>query len=274
MIDCGSLEFAQARLQARHGQRATEADWQRLEVTREFGALLDVARHTPLQPWLVGLTRDSRSHQIEAVLRGHGRALVTELAGWMPARWQAAVAWCAVLPDLPLLQHLARGGAAPPWLGDDAAWRPLAGVAPGAAGEAAERTATAPAPVLPAAALTGTVYAPLAAAWPAPATLGAAWHAEWRRRLPRPLRPPEAGEDSLRQLVQTLRAHAGAFAAAPPAQAGLLRRALQARLTLLLRRSALEPAAAFTHLALSALDLERLRGELLRRALFAPRGAA
>jgi hypothetical protein len=47
-----------------------------------------------------------------------------------------------------------------------------------------------------------------------------------------------------------------------------LRRALQARLSLLLRRATLEPAAAFIHLALSALELERLRGELLVRKLF------
>jgi hypothetical protein len=39
-------------------------------------------------------------------------------------------------------------------------------------------------------------------------------------------------------------------------------------LSLLLRRATLEPAAAFIHVAISALDLERLRGELLSRALF------
>jgi hypothetical protein len=47
-----------------------------------------------------------------------------------------------------------------------------------------------------------------------------------------------------------------------------LRRTLQARLTLLFRRAMLDPAAAFAYLALTALDLERLRGELLRRAAF------
>ena len=57
--------------------------------------------------------------------------------------------------------------------------------------------------------------------------------------------------------------------AAPPGSGTQLRRALQARLSLLLRRATLEPAAAFIHLALSALELERLRGELLGRKLFA-----
>lgn len=258
MIDCGSLEFAQARLQARHGQRAREADWQRLEVTREFGALLDAARQSPLQPWLVGLTRHSTSHQIEALLRGQWQALVAEVAAWMPARWQAALAWCAVLPDLPLLQHLARGGEARPWMDDDAALRALAQAAPAQRADVLARSR----------------YAPLAAAWKAPDRLGAAWFDEWQRRLPRPgLRPGDA-DDSLHRLVQTLRAHADGFVAAPPAQAWLLRRALQARLTVLLRRATLTPAAAFVHLALCALDLERLRAELLGRALFPHRRAA
>jgi hypothetical protein len=46
------------------------------------------------------------------------------------------------------------------------------------------------------------------------------------------------------------------------------RRALGSRLTHLYRRATLEPAVAFVFLALSALDMERLRGELLRRAIF------
>jgi len=47
-----------------------------------------------------------------------------------------------------------------------------------------------------------------------------------------------------------------------------MRRALAVRLSLLYRRATLDPAVAFIFLALSALDMERLRGELLRRALF------
>ena len=43
-----------------------------------------------------------------------------------------------------------------------------------------------------------------------------------------------------------------------------LRQSLRARLSLLWRRATLEPALAFIHVALCAIDLERLRGELLR----------
>lgn len=250
MIESGSLEFALARLQARHGQRASAAAWQRMETTREFGALLDVARSSPLRPWLVGITPASTSHQIELTLRAHWRALVAEVAAWMPAAWQAPMAWCAVLADLPVLQHLARGGEPGAWMHDDPDYRALCAVPPG------ERRA----------ALAAGKFGALASAWPAPALLARTWLAEWRRRLPQ---QPGGVHDTLDQLTAVLRQHGAEFAAAPPGPGALLRRSLQERLVLLLRRATLEPAAAFIHVALCALDLERLRGELLSRLLFA-----
>ena len=249
MIDCGSLEYAQARVLARHGQRLDEAGWRHVEALRDLAPLLELARGTALQPWLAGITAASHGHQIESALRGHGRALVAEVTAWMPEAWQSALAWCARWPDLAPLQHLARGGAPPPWLLDDEIFRELAGAEP------SER----------AAALAGSALAPLAAAWAEPQTFGAAWLAEWRRRLPHPL--PQAGE-ALAQVLQAILDHGRSFANAAPSQGWLLRRELQSRLTLLLRRSMLDPALAFIHVALAALELERLRAELLRRALF------
>jgi hypothetical protein len=255
VIDCDSLEYAQARLQSRHGQRAGEADWQRLETAREFTARLDAARNSPLRSWLVGITAASTSQQIEAVLREHWRTAVSEVAGWMPAAWQAAVLWCAAWPDLPVLQHLARGGKPMAWMRDDAELRSLCAVP-------AEEQA---------AALAAGPLAPLAGAWPVPEAMASAWRAEWQRRLPQPLGD---AADTLVLVAATVRKHGAAFAAAPPGSGSMLRRALQARLTLLLRRAALEPAAAFIHVALCALDLERLRGELLGSALFTRRRRA
>ncbi len=248
MIECGSLEYAQARLQARHGRRADDVAWQRLETTREYGALLDAARSSSLRAWMVGITPHSTPHEIEAILRRHWSAVVDEVAGWMPLAWQPAIAWCTLLPLLPALQHLARGGPVRPWMHDDALLRVLCAAEPAAR----------------AAALRGTAAAALAPAWGAPQKLGDAWWREWEHRLPRPLHT----DDNLRTVVALLQAHGNAFAAAPAGPGTLLRRALQASLAPWLRRAAAEPAAAFVHLALCALDLERLRGELLRRALF------
>ncbi|HWK82323.1 MAG TPA: hypothetical protein VNS61_01185, partial [Caldimonas sp.] len=130
MIECGSLEYAQARLNARHGQRLREADWHRIEVLRELAPLLELARGTALRSWLSGITAESSVHQVEATLRGHWRALVDEVSSWMPTPWQAAVSWCEVLPDLAPLQHLARGGKATPWMRQERVWRELGAAAP------------------------------------------------------------------------------------------------------------------------------------------------
>lgn len=249
MIDYGSLELAQARIQARHGQRPTAAVWQGLAMARAPGTLFEAARATSLQPWLEGLTAGSRADRIEAVLRRQWRSTVAEVSAWMPAVWRPALQWCAVLPDLPLLQHLARGGEVLPWMADDPDFGALC------AAPAPERATL----------LAAGRHAPLADAWPSPENLGRTWRAEWRRRLPR----PAGTDDSLRQLVASIEAHATAFAAAAPGSGTLLRDELRARLSLLLRRATLAPALAFVHLALCALDLERLRGELLTRALFA-----
>ncbi len=249
MIECGSLEYAQARLHARHGQRVDEAAWRRIETMREFAPLLELARGTALRPWLTGITPDSTAHRIEAALRGHWRVLVDEVVAWMPEPWQPPLAWCAVLPDLAPLQHLARGGEPAAWMPDDGAWRELCAAQPQAR----------------AAMLGAGPLAALAVAWPLPQTLAQAWQAEWQRRLPQRL--SDAG-DALVQVVRALLDHRTAFADAAPGQGWLLRSSLRAKLSLLLRRAALDPTAAFIHLALCALDLERLRAELLRRVLF------
>jgi hypothetical protein len=154
-----------------------------------------------------------------------------------------------VLTDLAPLQHLARGGEPAAWMQADPTWRALCAAQPQAR----------------AALLAAAPCGPLAAAWSAPHDLGRAWFDEWQRRLPQPL--ADAG-DALESLVRVLLDHHRAFAAAQPGSGWLLRGALHARLSLLFRRAALQPAAAFIHLALCALDLERLRAELLRRLLF------
>lgn len=252
MIDCGSFEYAHARLCARHGERLDEAAWRRIAALREIAPLLDVGRASGLRRWLVGIGVDSTAHQAEAILRGHWRALVGEVAAWMPAAWQAPIAWCAVLPDLALLQHLARGGEAAPWMHDDALWRELVVTPPHAR----------------AALLSAGPYAALALAWPTSQTIVQAWHDEWQRRLPPAPSDSVGPGDTLAQLVRLLFEHSKAFAEAPGAQGWSQRSALRAQLSILLRRAVLEPAAAFIHIALCALDIERLRAELLRRFLF------
>jgi len=92
----------------------------------------------------------------------------------------------------------------------------------------------------------------------------ARWQARWRQLLPR-----DRGRAVVEhRLVPLLEAHRRAFAAPGSVDGWALRRELQGRLVLLWRRHAAEPVEAFVHLALCAIELERLRGEITRRAAF------
>ncbi len=247
MIPCGSLPFATARLAARHGQRPDAAAWQRIEGLRDFGAALEEARRGALQAWLLGLTPESTPAEVETALRAQARATVDEAAAWVGPAWCAAVRWCAVLPDLPPLQHLLRGGTPPAWMHDDPRWQALA------AAEAGTQATL----------LAAGDWAPLAAT--APDALPLAWCTHWRRLWPR---RAFADDEALERLARLLRDEAAAFASAGPGSGRARRDALRERLRPWLRGAMLEPAGVFAQLALTALDLERLRGELLRRAWF------
>ena len=245
----GSLEYAHARLSARYGDRPDELAWRRIEHVRALPALLDAVRASVLSVWMGGIGSHGTPHEIERVLRSHWRDLVAEVTAWMPEEWQPAVRWCAVLVDLPLLQHLARGGAVPPWMHDDPAYVDLAERESAGFG-------TAPA---------DKALAPLAAAWTDPDRIGHLWLAEWRRRIPESQR---AGNATMDEPARALGAHLAAFHERTAHDGWPLRRMLQARLSLLFRRAIVDPSAAFIFLALAALDLERLRGEILRRVIF------
>jgi len=254
VIDAGSLEYAHARLGARFGERPDEPAWRRIETIRDVGAMLDAARATPLAAWLGEIGPDADAHAIELALRAHLRNRVTAIATWMPAPWWASIEWCALLLDLPILQHLARGGVPPRWLRDD----PLAnalreGSAAQSDGAQGDRVRG----------MTGQASL-LAAGKPDPDRMASLWHAEWIRRLPVRI----TASPLLAELARLLAEHAAAFGDPLQVDGWALRRALHARLSKLFRRATLEPAAAFIFLALSALDCERLRGELLRRVVF------
>jgi hypothetical protein len=67
-------------------------------------------------------------------------------------------------------------------------------------------------------------------------------------------------------VARLFEAHIHALASGTTAS-GQLRDALRTRLAFMFRRYSFQPAAAFAHLALVALDLQILRGALVRRAL-------
>ena len=250
-MSTGSLELAHARMLARWGERPGDVLWGRIEATRELRGVLDLAHGCSLARWLAGLDAGAGVHRTERRLRQRWQAAVDELAQWMPEDWQPAVRRCAVLPLLPLLQHLARGGALPAWAGDDPSLRWLLEPPRSDAQHGAPHAGP---DALPAA-LVESVRRDPAAALPA-------WQAWWLDAMP----PGRARQDVAETLLPLVREHLARFAAADADEGWALRAQLGRQLQALMRRHAMQPLAAFAWLGLRALELERLRGELVTRA--------
>ncbi len=237
--------YVQARLQARHSGLLTELDWRTLEAAKSTDNFIDRTRASPLRRFTAPLNAAMSSHAIERLLRQAWRAYVAEIADWVPAAWRLAVLWLAVIVDLPAIDALLRGEA-PAWVAVDPALADFA--------EAWQR----------ATAFEHAAIAPLLPAASRDSMLAGRWHAHWRS-----LWQPGHSSEGLDRLVEIVRGHFGMLARAGAQQTSApYRRDLAQKLTRLFRRHSAMPVAVFAHLALVALELERLRGNIVRRRLF------
>lgn len=244
--------YAQARLQARLSRLPTAADWQRLSSARTLSAYLEEARVTGLIDWVRSFSGLSQAHELDRGCRALALETAVTVADWSPAGWRAAIEWVAWLPWLPQLEHLARGETLPDWstldgrlrglIGEDGALDPQAWDASGLAALSAE---------------TGASGVSLA--------LGARWQTAWRERWPTCRGRCRRDLDGFSRLIQS---HLERFRGAPSASAWDLREALRDRLRAYLHQHPVQPVALFAYIAIVFLDLERLRGALLRRAVF------
>ncbi len=244
--------YAQARIQARNGQRPAPGTWQSLEASQKLSHYLQAARATSLRPWVMHLSENSDAHLIERSLREDWRSQVKLLTGWIPARWRAAVLWIRTAVDLPAVVYLLHDGEAFAWMREDPMLQPLA---------VAEKDARLQA-------LSATELAPLAKPPGDAVTPVADWLAHWRSLWP----PDPAHCAGLDRLSQHFTDHLGMLErdSATAGSAAGQRERLERQLVRMLRAYQQLPAALFSYLGLLALDLQRLRGGLARRALFTP----
>lgn len=264
-----ALAYLQARLQARYGQWPDSAAWRRLEGITTLSHFLQTARGSSLRPWLLTIASGTRwdahrapagmapitvvhsdSHAMEAALRRQLRQHIDEVARWLPAPWRPAAAWCAVLPELPALQHLLGGASAPAWLLHDERLQAYTDDLP------AQRLQ----------ALHDSRYAPLLRQGHGAADLAAAWAAHWRALWPAEAPPRE--RTALDALAALLDRHYAALRSDGISDSGRARDALEQGLRQGFRRHPRQAATAFYYLALTGLSLERLRGLLTRLLLF------
>ncbi|GAB4467878.1 MAG: hypothetical protein OHK0044_08910 [Burkholderiaceae bacterium] len=260
------IEYAYARTSARLAQRPDERLCTQLHSARSVGAALDAVRGSAAAAYVSGVTWPAPLADLELAFRQQWRTRVDEVARWAPDGWRAALRWTAHLIDLPALVHLVSEAPVPPWLRAD----PV--LAPYALDDRGERRAR----------LAAGTFAPLAlaleAAEPHPRQLDAtarqrarlhvalrAWEREWHARWPA---CDEEARTGLDRLAARIAAHVARFGTVAADDAPAARQRLAADVAARLRRFPAQPAALFAYLAIVALDLERLRGEILVRAAF------
>ena len=249
MTEIAGFGYAQARLQARLSLMPSEPDWERLAAARTLSGFLEEARVGVFADWIKGFSAQSRARDLERGLRRLARERIEETAGWVPECWRPAVRWLVWLGCLPLIEHLARGEPAPDWLTGDEILGWLAE------------------PLDPERAPDADVLELLAWHDERSLSVGLHWRRIWIDRWPRLEPGTRARLDALIALVTH---HLETFRMARPEDAWPQRQRLRERLRLELHRHPVEPVAVFGYLGLVLLDLERLRAELLRRALFGP----
>ena len=247
MTTIAEFAYAQARIEARHGERLQDVDWRTLESARSLPRYLEGANSTVLKRFLTEISSDMSVHAIERLLRREGVLYACEIASWAPRRWRPAIAWLAALPILPLVEGLGIGASTPSRINEDSLLGPLAS---SGAGQARLVLAAAARLVHGEATQTG---------------IGRCWLRRWRQLWPQ---GDAAAGDLARLVDQALRALTLADVE-PEANGGHWFRHDLARVLMRFFRShGASPVALVCHVGLVLIDIERLRGGLARRSLF------
>jgi hypothetical protein len=240
--------YVQARIQSRYGSRAKMDVWLKLHTIDDLGSYLQVARQTPLRPWVLGINSTHSSHSVELALRQKYRAHVDEVAGWMPDAWQSPVQWIKRLADLPVLQYLAEGGEPIKWMNSDPDINRF----------------TADDPKLRLQAMRESGCNSLVEAWQQNDLLIAGWLRHWNSICP-DIKPFRQG---LRQMELLL--HTQNQMPTIQADTGLPTEYADVdnRLRRVFRRYRFQPAAVCAYLASIASDVQHIRSDLIQRMLF------
>lgn len=244
MHDRARFAYAQARVQARHGRRPSEAVWGSLDACSTFGHYLQTAEATSLEPWVRNLDPKADVHAVERSLRIEWRRYVSLIAEWPPESWANAVRWVDVLVDLPALSHLLHGLPAQGWMQDDPVLGPVAVDDLKGRFEAARKSR----------------FAPLVQGGHEGERLQDTWFRHWSGLWPG---GATKHQDTLGTFTAILEKH---LTEEPEETEGTV--GLADRLTHMFRHYGQGPVAVFSHVALIALDLQRLRAGLVQRLLF------
>jgi hypothetical protein len=229
--------------------RPDERSWQLVESQRDLGSFLQVALQNNLKTWVTGLQATDQHHLLESTLLKRYRDYIDDVASWVPALWRMSVAWTKSLTYLPALQHLLRGNTAQAWMLQDPVLKEFTAI------HHEQRYA----------AFRQSEYAPMLTAQREGHSLPGEWLRHWQALWPA---TPAGQGAGLHLLASTLQQHLLAFPLEAPDTGWRRRQELAHKLGRMFRNYSYQPVAVFVHLLLVALDVERLRGDIMQRRLF------
>ena len=248
MTSMSGIAYAQARIQSRYGARANANVWLRLHNIHDLGSYLQTAQQTPLRPWVLGLSSTHTSHDIELALRQKYRHHVDEVASWMPPSWQKPLRWVKRLADLPVLQYLAAGGEPMDWMKSDPDIKDF----------------TADDPLLRVQALQQAGARALLDSWRQNGSMLPGWLSQWNSIRPESNHFDRGLQHLEKVLQQQIQLQAKQQGAARATDYELI----LDQLRLIFRRYAFQPAAVCAYLVIVAIDVHRVRSDLMQRLFF------
>ncbi|MCP3848796.1 MAG: hypothetical protein GY694_00955 [Gammaproteobacteria bacterium] len=244
--------YLQARVQARYAQLTCKDVWLKLGAIDDFNAYLEESRATSLAPLIAGISSQSDSHDIDLLVRRFFLQQVTELSTWMPQAWRPATLWLQWLPDIPILSYLLEEQRPAIWMYHDKRLSLMLEDQGVLVEQNLEKGGA------------GCLITEGTSA----ASMLRMWLQHWPTLWPVLSHHFRFGIEALIQLIREEQVQ---FSSLATDQTWAARDNLQQTLKLFFRRNLLQPATAFSYLALMSLQLERVRAELLQRLLFPQR---
>jgi hypothetical protein len=251
MTRLSKFAYVQVRLQSRYSQRANEDVWLRLHNIHDLSSYLQIAQQTPLRQWTLGIDARHSSHEIELALRQKYRNHIDEISHWVPADWQKSVQWVKRLADLPVLHYLLSGGASSDWMKCDPDIRDFT------VGDSTLRLQ----------AMTDAGYASLVIAWQQNRNLSAGWISDWKAMYPK-VTAFTTGLQNLEHLLQQQLHSQLEVDNTTTQDLAVDYESITNKLAIFFRHHAFQPAAVYAYLAIIAIDLHRVRADLLQRLFF------
>lgn len=248
MTGLSAIAYAQTRVQSRYGERANAAVWAKLHHIHDLGSYLQTAQQTALRHWVLGLSTSHSSHDIELALRQKYRRHVDEVASWMPTDWQKPLRWIKRLVDLPILQYLAEGGKPLGWMKSDPDIKAF----------------IVDDPLLRLQAIQQAGNRILVGNWQQTGSILSGWLSQWNSMCPKSRYSSQRLQPLEKLLHEQMHQQENRHEVPQPGDY----ESILYQLRLIFRRSAFQPAAVFAYLAIVAVDLHRIRSDLMQRLYF------